>query len=136
MTESSHIERMTKAQRIERAAVRYLAAQQAHRDALRLLEIGRSAASTEHRKILTQVVESKRSTLDDLIYVVAAKEALDLITFYATDPQGYPDGKTSERAWAVSLKAIKARYRKGKCALCKGPALGCIARHAEGRSCA
>lgn len=128
--------RMTKAERIERAARGYLTAQQVHRDALRLLEIGRSAASKEHREMLDGILESKTSTLDDLIYVVAAKEALDLIEFFKTDPGGYPDGETAARAWEVSLKNIKARYRKGKCALCKGSALGCIARHAEGRSCA
>lgn len=45
--------------KIENAALRYLTAQQVHRDALRLLEIGRSAASKEHREVLEQVIESE-----------------------------------------------------------------------------
>jgi hypothetical protein len=122
--------------RVELAAVRYLTLQQAYRDAVRLIEIGRSAASKEHRDVLNRVLRSSKPLLADLVLVVAVREAWDLLELFKTDPDGYPEGETVEQAWAISLRNVRLRYRGGKCGLCRGPARTCAARHVEGLSCA
>jgi hypothetical protein len=41
-----------------------------------------------------------------------------------------------EDALALAKERTPERYKKGKCTLCRGPALACALRHMRGRSCA
>ena len=117
---------------IRAAAESYVRAFAARRDAKRLLDIGFAAATKDHAKVLRRAPR----TLAEAIEIVAVKEACDRLDIYDRDPGGEPDGRTADVAFAVSLKVARSRYARGKCWLCKGPALRCARRHAHGRSCA
>ena len=116
----------------EEAGMSYLAAHVAYRDAVRLLSIGLAACTEE----TSQRLKEEPRTLDDAIVAVAITEAADLVELFERDPSEYPQGRTPDLAFADRLKNAKRRFRNGKCALCKGPALPCAIRHARGRSCA
>lgn len=74
--------------------------------------------------------------LEDVVFMVAVKEAADLLDLYDRDPKRYPQGRGVEPALTFSLRSTRARYANGKCGLCKGPALDCARRRAHGGSCA
>jgi len=114
------------------AGMSYLSAHVAHRDSKRLLSIGLAACVQDASRRLRE----KPKTLDEAVEAVAIKEAADLVELYEQDPIGFSDGRTADAALAAGFKLTKKRYRNGKCALCKGPALPCAIRHARGRSCA
>ncbi len=112
----------------------YVGATAAVRDAKRLLYLGFSEAAGPHRKILT--VDIDMLFFEEALEICIAKEATDLLDLYERCPRDYPQGRDAESALAHARKLCKSRYVKGKCRLCKGPALSCLRRHANGRSCA
>lgn len=114
------------------AARSYIGALVARRDARRLLDIGFDAATSEAAARLRR----EPRTLADAIEAVAAKEAADSVDLYDKAPHDYPHGRDAETALAEATKRVSARYARGKCDFCKGPALACARRHALGRSCA
>ncbi len=75
-----------------------------------------------------------------------ANEAGTLLSLYMKDPRflasSFPEefeairSALIERLAPVVERTIQARYRRGLCTLCKGPAEDCAPRHAEGKSCA
>ena len=66
---------------------------------------------------------------------IAAKEAADLIDLYDVEPDRYPEGRTADTAFKNAMRQARRCYARGKCALCKGPAIACARRHAQGSSC-
>ena len=112
----------------------------AKRDAIRLIEDGYHASaeqlSRDVVKVRSECDGEGPMSLGDAIELVIGREASDLLDLYDRDPKGYPDGITDDRAYAATQRAIIRRYKRGKCSLCKGPALPCARRHALGRSCA
>lgn len=119
-------------------ARRYLVARCAARDAKALIDLGLNQALGDKRERLVAVREDPRATLEQVVIVVAAKEALDLIELFETGSEGdgTEAGRTATTAFAASLACARSRYRRGRCTLCKGPALPCARRHAAGMSCA
>jgi hypothetical protein len=123
----------TDRERIGEATRQYLAALCAHRDAKHLLELGFAAATAKARAVLSVECDD---ALPEAMQLVAAKEAADIIDLYDKDPTAYPDGRTADMALAASTANVRARYARGRCHFCNGPALACARRHAHGRSCA
>ena len=117
---------------IRKAAVSYLGAHVAYRDAKRLLKHGLAAATMKAFGTL----EAEPVNLGEAIELVAAKEAFDLIELYEQNPDKYPEGRTAESALKDGLRRARGRYQGNKCSLCKGIGLACAKRHAHGRSCA
>lgn len=112
----------------------YLIAHCAARDAKAMIDLGLSEATRFKREGLVAIRNNKLAELDDMIFVVATKEAYDLLELYShTD---WEEGRTATSALTAALSSARARYRRGRCARCGGPALPCARRHAEGRSCA
>lgn len=112
----------------------YLIAHCAARDAKAMIDLGLSEATRFKREGLAAIRNNKLAELDDVIFVVATKEAYDLLELYShCDGE---EGRTATSALTAALSSARARYRRGRCAWCGGPALPCARRHAEGRSCA
>jgi hypothetical protein len=114
------------------AALGYVRAYSARRDAHRMLDIGFDAATEEGRRILSKAGRN----LEEAIEIVAAKEAVDRLDIYEKDPASCPDGRFGDTAFNTALVAARKRYHRGKCSLCRGPALPCARRHGRGLSCA
>lgn len=121
---------MGKIDSLEAAALSYVGAAVARRDARRLLDIGFEASTSEAFRALIP------ATLETAIGCVAAKEAMALVELYDSNPEKHPAGRTAETALKASWAIARERYAGGKCGLCGGKALSCAERHAAGRSCA
>lgn len=118
----------------DEAARSYLGALCAYRDAKRLLMKGFAHATAEPYRVLAKDVAP--ADLLELTKIVACKEASDLIDLYDREPGSYPEGRTADTAFAAGMRVAKARYARGKCGLCRGPALDCAKRHGKGQGCA
>lgn len=118
----------------------YLRATCAYRDAVRLLDLGLAMAADPALNVLEwfdlEEGSGPHPTLDQAIELVIYKESADLIDLYERDPVAFKAGRSVVEALAYMHKLIPARYVGGKCDLCKGEALRCAVRHAQGRSCA
>jgi hypothetical protein len=123
---------VSKTKEIEKAADIYLRAEVAYRDAKQILRLGFSLAIESAGKVL----EREPTDMDEAMLIAATKEASDILELYGRSPDDYPQGVNAESALKDALKRVKARYRNGKCHLCKGPAFECAKRHIKGRSCA
>ncbi len=119
---------------VECASLVHLRSVVAVREGARLLHAGHEAAVATLKPVLGADVG--RLGIEQVTALVVAKEASDLLGLYDLDPAAYPDGRTADLAIAASAKNAGRRYQRGRCALCKGPALDCARRHARGRSCA
>jgi hypothetical protein len=120
---------------IRKAARSLVGALAAKRDAKRLIDYG-FAAATEESIVAIRDAQTSCSSLEVAIELAIVKEAADLIDLYDRDPEQYPAGRTDVEALAAARKAVLACYRRDKCTICKGPALPCAKRHAQGKSCA
>jgi hypothetical protein len=120
-------------EKIRGAALSYVGAMVAARDAKRLITVAFGTVTTESRAILHE--ERINPGLECAIELAAVKEAADLVALYDSDPQAWPQGRTAAEALAYASGIVKARYRRGRCTSCKGPALACAKRHADGLSC-
>lgn len=122
------------AKAIRAAGRSYLKAACAFRDAKELLRKGFVAATATECEILHHPTDGLN--LEDAIERVVIKEAIDIAEFYDRDPDRWPNGADAAGAYESASRSVRQRYAKGKCSLCKGPALACARRHASGRSCA
>lgn len=111
----------------------YLRVLVAHRDAKRLLDIGRDAATEDYLRLVAKVIDT--SALPAVIQAVAVSKAKELIELYDGEPSAWPAGRSADSATAAALKLCRKLYRRGKCTLCGGAALPCARRHAHGRDC-
>ncbi len=125
----------------------YLRALVAKRDAKRLIDLGFASSVAAALVVIRddQRQLDVRTTIngvavtaisEEAVALVALKEAADAIELYDRDPAHCPEGRTAAEAYAAAMKRVRARYQRGQCRRCKGPALPCARRHARGLSCA
>lgn len=106
------------------------------RDALALVDAGFRSTTQPEREMFASVGEAP--DMDTALEMAIGKEVTDLIDGYARDPSSemFAAGRSPHTAIAAARRIVRARYRSGKCSLCKGPALPCARRHIHGRGCA